>query len=136
MSATRWIEQEHPGFAVDPLAIAEIDPALGGYDAARVARRIAPCSRNCAAAGELLRVQSYTVTADYFKTLGVRLVQGRDFTAAEEATVGGTTPVIVDVTLAERLFANENPVGRSCSTARIPAPSTRSPWSSSASRPR
>ena len=56
-------------------------------------------------------MQSYTVTSDYFKTLGLRMVQGREFTAAEEATVGGTTPVIVDVTLAERLFANENPVG-------------------------
>jgi hypothetical protein len=40
------------------------------------------------------------------------MVQGREFTAAEEATVGGTTPVIVDVTLAESLFANENPVGQ------------------------
>jgi hypothetical protein len=40
------------------------------------------------------------------------MVQGREFTAAEEATVGGTTPVIVDITLAERLFANENPVGQ------------------------
>jgi hypothetical protein len=57
-------------------------------------------------------VQSYTVTADYFKTLGLRMVQGREFTAAEEAALGGTTPVIVDVTLAERLFANENPVGQ------------------------
>ena len=26
--------------------------------------------------------------------------------------MGGTTPVIIDVTLAEGLFANENPVGR------------------------
>ena len=40
------------------------------------------------------------------------MMHGREFTAAEEATVGGTTPVIVDVTLAERLFANENPVGQ------------------------
>jgi predicted permease len=64
------------------------------------------------AAGKLLRAQSYTVTSDYFKTLGLRMVQGREFTAAEEATVVGTTPVIVDVTLAERLFPNENPVGQ------------------------
>ena len=64
------------------------------------------------AAGKLLPAQRYTVTSDYFKTLGLRMVQGREFTAAEEAAVGGTTPVIVDVTLAERLFANENPVGQ------------------------
>ena len=140
----------NPGFDVGQLAIAEIDPALGGYDAARgreahravleklrstpgiasvaeasalpfgvnsfgaVVQRGGPRLKNedADAAGKLLRVQSYTVTADYFKTLGLRMVQGREFTAAEEATVGGTTPVIVDVTLAERLFANENPVGQ------------------------
>jgi predicted permease len=141
---------ENPGFDVGPLAIAEIDPALGGYDAAQgreahravletlrstpgieavaeasalpfgdyssgaAVQRGRPRLKNGDpdAAGRLLRVQSYTVTADYFKTLGLRMVQGREFTAAEEATVGGTTPVIIDVTLAERLFANENPVGQ------------------------
>ena len=41
------------------------------------------------------------------------MVRGREFTAAEEAAGGSTTPVIIDVTLAERLFANENPVGQS-----------------------
>ena len=140
----------NPGFDVGQLAIAEIDPALGGYDAAQgreahravleklrstpgiesvaeasalpfgdysfgaAVQRGGPRLKNedPDAAGKLLRVQSYTVTSDYFKTLGLRMVQGREFTAAEEATVGGTTPVIVDVTLAERLFANENPVGQ------------------------
>jgi predicted permease len=140
----------NPGFDVGQLAIAQVDPMLGGYDAAqgREAHRavleklrstpgiesVAEASvvpfgdysfgedvqrggprlknEDPNAAGQLLRVQSYTVTSDYFKTLGLRMVQGREFTAAEEATVGGTTPVIVDVTLAERLFANENPVGQ------------------------
>jgi predicted permease len=140
----------NPGFDVGPLAIAQVDPALGGYDAVRSREahrglleklRSTPGIESVAeasllpfgddsfgqdvqrggprlknedpdAAGKLLRVQSYAVTSDYFKTLGLRMVQGREFTAAEEATVGGTTPVIVDVTLAERLFANENPVGQ------------------------
>ena len=140
----------NPGFDVGQLAIAQVDPTLGGYDAAqgREAHRavleklrstpgiesVAEASvlpfgdysfgedvqrggprlknEDPDAAGKLLRVQSYTVTSDYFKTLGLRMVQGREFTAAEEATVGGTTPVIIDVTLAERLFANENPVGQ------------------------
>jgi predicted permease len=140
----------NPGFDVGQLAVAEIDPALGGYDASQgreghraalerlrstpgiesvaeasalpfgdyslgaAVQRGGPRLKNDDpdAAGKLLRVQSYTVTADYFKTLGLRMVQGREFTAAEEATVGGTMPVIVDVTLAERLFANENPVGQ------------------------
>jgi putative ABC transport system permease protein len=140
----------NPGFDVGQLAIAEIDPLLGGYDATRgreahravleklrstpgiesvaeasalpfgdysfgaAVQRGGPRLKNedPDAAGKLLRVRSYTVTADYFKTLGLRMVQGREFTAAEEATVGGTTPVIVDVTLAERVFPNENPVGQ------------------------
>jgi predicted permease len=139
-----------PGFDVGPLAIAEVDTMLSGYDEAqgREAHRtvletlrstpgiesVAEASalpfgdhsfsedvqrggprlkkEDPDAAGKLLRAQSYTVTSDYFKTLGLKLVQGREFTAAEEATVAGTTPVIVDVTLAERLFARENPVGQ------------------------
>jgi len=140
----------NPGFEVGQLAIAQVDPTLGGYDAAqgREAHRavleklrstpgiesVAEASilpfgdysfgedvqrggprlknEDPDAAGKLLRVQCYMVTSDYFKTLGLRMVQGREFTVAEEATVGGTMPVIVDVTLAERLFANENPVGQ------------------------
>ena len=87
---------------------------FGDYSSGAAVQRGGPRLKNedPDAAGKLLRVQSYTVTADYFKTLGLRMAQGREFTAAEEATVGGTTPVIIDVTLAERLFANENPVGQ------------------------
>jgi hypothetical protein len=134
----------NPGFDIGPLAIAQIDPALGGYDAARgreahralleklrstpgieavaeasvlpfgdssfraAVQRGGPRLKNedPEAAGRLLHVHTYTVTSDYFKTLGSMMVQGREFTAAEEATVRGTTPVIIDVTLAERLFAN------------------------------
>src|SRR5205085_1989563 len=51
-------------------------------------------------------------TSDYFKTLGLTMRNGREFTAAEEAGVSGTMPVIIDSGLAERLFANENPIGR------------------------
>jgi hypothetical protein len=132
------------------LAVAEIDPALGGYDAVRgreahrgvleklratpgiesvaeasampfgdyssaaAVQRGGPRLKNedPGAAGKLLRVRRYTVTADYFKTVGLSMVQGREFTVAEEATVSGTTPVIIDVTLAERLFGNEHPIGQ------------------------
>ena len=140
----------NPGFDVGQLAIAQIDPTLGGYDAAQgreahralleklrstpgiesvaeasvlpfgdysfgaAVQRGGPRLKNedPEAAGKLLHVHTSTVTSDYFKTLGLMMVQGREFTAAEEATAGGTTPVIIDVTLAERLFANENPVGQ------------------------
>lgn len=141
----------NPGFEVGPLAVAEIDPALGGYDAVQgreahrgvleklrstpgiesvaeasampfgdyssgaVVQRGGPRlkTEDPDAASRLLRVRRYTVTGDYFKTIGLSMVQGREFTAAEEATVNGATPVIIDVTLAERLFANEHPIGQS-----------------------
>jgi predicted permease len=64
------------------------------------------------AAGKLMDVLTCTVTSDYFRTLGLTMVQGREFTAAEEAAVSATMPVIIDVELAERLFPNENPVGQ------------------------
>jgi len=139
-----------PGFAIDPLVVAEIYPRLGGYDQARTqeARRAVierlrstpgiesvaassivpfgdysitgPVQREGPrlknedpdAAGKLVHAHLYTVTSDYFRTLGLTMVRGREFTAAEEAAVGGTVPVIIDAGLAERLFANEDPVGQ------------------------
>ena len=140
----------NPGFAIEPLVVAEIDPRLGGYDQARTiesrravlerlratagiasvaaasalpfgdysftspVQREGPRLKNedPDAAGKLVHAQHYTITADYFATLGLKLLQGREFTAAEEAAVGGTMPVIIDTGLVDRLFKNENPIGQ------------------------
>lgn len=64
------------------------------------------------AAAKLLHVHYYIVTSDYFRTLGLTMLRGREFTAAEETGVGGTAPVIIDARLAERLFPNEDPIGQ------------------------
>jgi predicted permease len=139
-----------PGFAIDPLVVAEIDPRLGGYDQTRTqeARRAVierlrstpgiesvaassivpfgdysisgPVQREGPrlknedpdAAGKLVHAHIYTVTSDYFSTLGLSMLRGREFTTAEEAAVSGTVPVIIDASLAERLFVNEDPVGQ------------------------
>jgi predicted permease len=139
-----------PGFDLDPLVIAQVEPKLGGYDAVQgreahrailerlratpgiesvaeasvipfgdysfgaAVQREGPRLKNedPEAAAKIMHVHSYIVTSDYFKTLGLTMVQGREFTAAEEAAVGGTTPVVIDVGLAARLFANENPIGQ------------------------
>jgi putative ABC transport system permease protein len=140
----------NPGFDLNPLVVAQVEPKLGGYDSvqgreanrALLARlRSTPGIESVAAASvlpfgdysfgaavqregprlkdedpeaatKLAYVHTYTVTSDYFKTLGLTMVRGREFTAAEEAAVGGTTPVIIDAGLADRLFAKENPVGQ------------------------
>ena len=139
-----------PGFNLDPLVIAQIEPKLGGYDAAQgreahrailerlratpgiesvteasvipfgdysfgaAVQREGPRLKNedPEAAAKIAHVHTYTVTSDYFKTLGLAMLRGREFTASEEAAVGGTVPVVIDAGLADRLFANENPIGQ------------------------
>jgi predicted permease len=47
---------------------------------------------------------------DYFAVMGIRLLQGRTFTAAEAVTPN--THVVVSRSAASRLWPNENPLGR------------------------
>jgi predicted permease len=50
------------------------------------------------------------VTADYFKTVGTRILRGRSFTDADRA---GSAPVaIVDETMAASLWPNEDAIGK------------------------
>ena len=68
------------------------------------------------------------VGADYFRTLGVPVVAGREFTAAEEHATSPVRRVVIDVELARRLWPRENPIGRQIQWARRetggPAPPT------------
>ena len=68
---------------------------FGDYSIGAAVQREGPRLKNedPEAAGKLAHVQTYTITSDYFKTLGLTMVSGREFTAAEEAAVGGTPPV-------------------------------------------
>lgn len=49
------------------------------------------------------------VDADYFSTLGTRLIAGRDFTDADRA--GGPNLAIINDVAAKRYFAGRNPIG-------------------------
>jgi predicted permease len=61
------------------------------------------------------------VGADYFRTLGVPLIAGREFTNSEEATATPVRCVIIDVELARRLWREENPLGRQIQWAEYEA---------------
>ena len=50
------------------------------------------------------------IGADYFKTLGLEMKQGREFTAAEETAPSGTRIAIIDETLAAKLFGPSSPI--------------------------
>ena len=53
------------------------------------------------------------VSADYFKTLGLRVLRGREFTRTEEESPIPSRVAIIDEPLARRLFPNEDPLGQS-----------------------
>ena len=50
------------------------------------------------------------VSPGYFETLGIRLINGRDFTERDRA--GSIEVAIVNKTMADRLFAGRDPVGK------------------------
>src|SRR6202040_684792 len=52
----------------------------------------------------------FSVTPDYFRTMKIALLRGRDFTAQDDLN---TTPVvIVNESLARQFFPGENPIGK------------------------
>jgi predicted permease len=66
-------------------------------------------------------VNSNVVSLKYFATMGIRLLKGRDFSAAD--TENSPRVVIVNESFARRHFGNEEPLGK-----RISFAGTRGPW--------
>lgn len=122
-----------PGFALEPITLAELDPSLNGYDEPRsreIFRQALERARALpgvesasfaslvpfdstshrravqpAGAGDGGAIAHYYVVADaYFETLGLPLLAGRTFTAAEASSAGGNPVAIIDEPLAQQLF--------------------------------
>lgn len=53
------------------------------------------------------------VSADYFRSLGLGMLRGREFTAREEDAPDAPRVAIVDAALARRLFGDADPIGQS-----------------------
>ncbi len=60
--------------------------------------------------GEDMEVHTNTVGPDYFRTLGVRLVRGREFGAAD--TAGAPGVAVVNEAFARRYWPGQEPVGK------------------------
>lgn len=94
--------QALPG--VRAAAVADLLPMGGGsgWDLWVEGRK--PGAESVSRGGQLRRI-----SADYFRTLGIGLVRGRAFTAADHR--GSESVAIINETLASRFFPGENPIG-------------------------
>ncbi len=62
------------------------------------------------ATGSPVSVGAHSVSPDYFRTLGINLRTGRVFT--EQDRVGAPRVALINQAAAEKLFPNENPIGK------------------------
>jgi putative ABC transport system permease protein len=62
--------------------------------------------------GREVQVHYNVIGADYFRTLGLSLVRGREFDRSEVTSPNASSVAIVSMNLAERLWPGEDPVGR------------------------
>jgi putative ABC transport system permease protein len=57
-----------------------------------------------------------SASPDYFRTMGIQLLKGREFTAADK--VDAPPVAIINETLARRYFGNQNPIGKRIGLSR------------------
>jgi predicted permease len=128
-----------PGFSLDRQLIVGVDPGMAGYDEAKGRAtyrtmldrlRALPGVEHASVAstvpfgdmteGRDARVGDrkanpvyVIVGADYFKTLGLPMLRGREFTPLEElASPRAASLAIVNEPLARKLFGDGDPIGR------------------------
>ncbi len=131
----------NPGFSLDNSLLVETDASLAGYDETRGRQiylnllerlralpgvegaslaYIVPFSgfsdgrrvQKADAAVEEARVRFNIVATDYFKTLGLPLLRGREFDRLEVESTSAPGVAVIDEPLAKKLWPGENPVGR------------------------
>jgi putative ABC transport system permease protein len=82
----------------------------------RMAKRVQPAGAPAADANsggpQPFRANYNSVGADYFATVGLPLLRGRAFTAAEATQPGGPPVAIIDEVLAKKLWPNGDALGQ------------------------
>jgi len=72
-----------------------------------------------------VRARSFrTVGADYFATLGLQMVRGREFTRTEEESPSAPRVAIVDEAFAREMFGSGDPIGQLIRVAPSPGDAT------------
>ncbi|HYK91989.1 MAG TPA: ABC transporter permease [Acidobacteriota bacterium] len=72
----------------------------------------APASTDTAQGRNSVGARYNAVARDYFKTIGVRVLRGRDFNSGEAETGSAPPAAIVDDVLAKKLWPGEDPLGK------------------------
>jgi putative ABC transport system permease protein len=75
------------------------------------------------AAGDGLVIHYQTISPGYFPTIGVPIIKGRGFTAADRDSA--TNVGVINETLARREFANVDPIGKRIKAGKL---ESTSPW--------
>jgi predicted permease len=137
-----------PGFSYDRIVVATIDPSLASYDDTRSraahhaaldrlrrlpqVEAVSMASRipfgNFRESERFERVGARAanppdatyriIGTDYFRSLGLHVIRGRDFTPAEETSPDAPRVAIVDALLATHLFGDGDPLGQSIAVVR------------------
>ena len=97
--------------------------ALPGVDSAAIARRV-PLNDNCVIGAHLrtdlsstpigVEYECNSVGPDYFRTIGIPILRGREFTSADRK--GSPAVAIVNETFARAVFGKTDPVGHTIAT--------------------
>jgi predicted permease len=152
MRSTFEAGRQTPGFDLEPIALAELDPSLIGRDEPRsrevlqqalervralpgvesaslaslvpFGTRTQDRSVQLAGAGDgadEANAHYYIIADDYFRTLGLPVLAGRTFTAAEASFAGGSRVAVIDEPLAQQLFGGvAEALGRFIELPRMP----------------
>ncbi len=102
----RVVERASQVPGVESAALATILPLTGGG----FMRTVYVEGRDAEAENNGILTPANVVGPGFFKTLGVELLRGRDFTAADRA--GAQTVAIVNQAMVERFWPGEDPIGR------------------------
>lgn len=141
--ASMAASRSDPGYRYDRLLLASIDPSLAGAGEQRAAeiqrealdrvRRLPGVEAAGLSStmpfgdfheGERVRRLGHEraepvsatyriIGSDYFRSLGLTMVRGREFTDAEERSAGAPRVALVDAALARQVFGGDDPIGQS-----------------------
>jgi predicted permease len=96
---------------VEASSLASTVPFGAFSDSSRVRKAGTP-ERDDAGKALGISAEHVRVGSDYFKSLGLTMLRGREFDLSEERGANGLRPVIISEPLAKQLFGAEDPIGR------------------------